>query len=75
MTQSRYEELFSATPATRAKRTGLQRNALISLLMRRDPRLLSAIDTCKAEAIPMILATIDQIERHSDFMTIKNLPR
>ncbi|MCX6126729.1 MAG: tRNA epoxyqueuosine(34) reductase QueG [Proteobacteria bacterium] len=57
-----YEQMFAGTPATRAKREGLVRNALIALFVRSDPRIFAAIDLLKQEpndAIRVTIATIN----------------
>lgn len=62
MSQKDYEALFAGTPMTRAKRSGLRRNALVAMVVSEDPRLDSAIEQIKAEAYdPLLSATIEQI--------------
>jgi epoxyqueuosine reductase len=43
MGQDFYEKTFGGTPLTRAKKEGLQRNALIALFVTKDPRLEEAV--------------------------------
>jgi len=43
MSQGEYESWFGGTPLTRAKRSGLRRNALIVLAVQQDPRLAKAL--------------------------------
>lgn len=58
MTQAVYEQMFGGTPATRAKREGLIRNALIAMHVRGDNRLQHAFDILATEPAEVILGTI-----------------
>ena len=65
MDQQTYEKLFGGTPLTRAKKGGLQRNALLAMLVTQTPGLRSAMKRLKANASsePSVVAgTIDQME-------------
>lgn len=65
MTQAEYEAKFGGTPVTRAKRSGLRRNALIALAVLRDPRLPAALALLEQEPEEtMLLATREQIMLH-----------
>lgn len=61
MNQRDYETWFGGTPMTRAKRDGLQRNALIAMTVRRDPELLRALETESCTSSPMLRQTVEQI--------------
>lgn len=58
MDQARYEQLFGGTPATRAKRDGLIRNALIAMHVQKDLRLNSAFASLAKEPSEVIQGTI-----------------
>ncbi len=62
MNQAEYESFFGGTALTRAKKTGLQRNALIAMTVRKDPKLQQVIDALEKEEDPMIQATLSQIK-------------
>ncbi|MEZ4743059.1 MAG: tRNA epoxyqueuosine(34) reductase QueG [Bdellovibrionota bacterium] len=62
MDQIFYEKTFGGSPMTRAKKEGLQRNALISLFVNADKRLGKAIELIKPNATDVLYATIEQIE-------------
>lgn len=61
MSQADYVRIFGGSPATRAKRSGLRRNALIALCELLDPRLERAIESVKAEDEEVLHETIKQI--------------
>lgn len=63
MTQETYERRFGGTPLTRAKRTGLMRNALIALTVTGDSRLDAALPLAAALGDVVVRDTIDQISR------------
>ncbi len=58
MDQGRYEALFGGTPMTRAKRSGLRRNALIAAIVTKDPRLDSHLKTLALDDDPVICGTL-----------------
>ena len=58
MDQGRYEVLFAGTPMTRAKRSGLRRNALIAALVTQDPRLDSYLKILELDEDPVIRGTL-----------------
>lgn len=58
MDQRRYEELFGGTPMTRAKRSGLRRNALIAAIVTKDPRLDMHVESLKLDDDPVIRGTV-----------------
>lgn len=63
MDQTTYESLFAGTPVTRAKRTGLRRNALIAAYAIGDPRLSGIISQVMTDSQldPVLLATVEKI--------------
>lgn len=68
MDQKEYEKIFGGTPLTRAKKEGLQRNALIAMTMTCDKRLLEAIQVLMSgEVKQVVFDTICQIERRYRF--------
>jgi epoxyqueuosine reductase len=60
MDQRRYETLFGGTPMTRAKRSGLRRNALIAGVVNKDARLFSIIKLLEQDEDPVIRATLER---------------
>ncbi len=58
MDQRQYEELFGGTPMTRAKRSGLRRNALIAAIVTKDPRLDLHLERLKLDDDPVIRGTV-----------------
>lgn len=66
MTQDYYVANFGGTPATRAKRSGLRRNALIALAELKDQRLEAAMQSVLPDDEAVLHETILQIrKRHS----------
>ena len=64
MSQPQYERLFGGTPMTRAKRTGLMRNALIAMTVTKHPKLEEAMSLVQERNEgDVINATLDQISR------------
>lgn len=62
MDQAYYEKTFGGTPLTRAKKEGLQRNALIALFVTEDPRLKKALSLLAVEELSETLKeTIKQM--------------
>lgn len=61
MNQGEYEQLFGGTPLTRAKRSGLRRNALIALTVSQDPRLDLALRAISQDDPELLHATAAQI--------------
>lgn len=61
MTQAEYVARFAGTPATRAKRSGLRRNALIALAEGKDNRLEEAMRSVLPEDEAVLHETIEQI--------------
>ncbi len=59
-----YEKTFGGTPMTRAKRSGLRRNALIAMVVSKDEKLEEAIYQIKKENDPLLLKTIEQISEY-----------
>lgn len=63
MDQGSYERYFGGTPATRAKRGGLRRNALIAMAVTRDPRLDEALALARIDNESPVGQTVEQIEQ------------
>lgn len=63
MNQTYYEQRFGGTPLTRAKRTGLMRNALIAMTVTNDVRLDAAISLASSLGDDMVRDTIAQIHQ------------
>lgn len=61
MDQGTYECTFGGTPATRAKREGLMRNALIAMHVKNDDRLNLALEKASLDPSTMIQETIAMI--------------
>lgn len=61
MDQRFYEETFGGTPMTRAKREGLQRNALIAMVVQNDPDLPSILEAPEIQASELLKATVAQM--------------
>ena len=57
MDQELYEKLFGGTPMTRAKRSGLRRNAIIAMAAQGDRRLECLLDNLSADPDPVIRGT------------------
>lgn len=65
MDQSFYENTFGGTPMVRAKKEGLQRNALIAMVVTRSTRLDQAIEHIKTkDPKPVLLETIEQASHY-----------
>lgn len=62
MNQATYESIFAGTPATRAKREGLIRNALIAMHVRGDARLERALEMLLHEPSEAVQGTIMMIQ-------------
>jgi epoxyqueuosine reductase len=63
MDQRNYEKFFGGTSMTRAKRSGLRRNALIAMTVLRDPRLDEAIRGVDVDSHPVLEETVTQIRK------------
>ncbi len=63
MDQEAYASMFGGTPMTRAKKNGLQRNALIAMHQQGDRRLGEAIARLWNEPDPTVRGTIEQIRK------------
>jgi len=61
MTQQQYESWFGGTAMTRAKYSGLVRNAIYSLYADRSPVLTNILEKRKEDPDPLIRATIHQV--------------
>ncbi|NBO37770.1 tRNA epoxyqueuosine(34) reductase QueG [bacterium] len=61
MTPAQYEKWFAGTAMTRAKYSGLVRNALYSLYACKDPNLQPILDSRSSDTDPLIKATVIQV--------------
>ena len=61
MDQKFYESTFGGTPLTRAKKSGLKRNALIALFVTNSPKLEEALKFNLSDKNPVVAGTIAQI--------------
>jgi epoxyqueuosine reductase len=64
MDQNYYEHTFGGTPMTRAKRSGLRRNALIAGIVTNNPNVLSLIPTLEKDEDVVIQKTLAQIPEY-----------
>lgn len=67
MNPSYYEKTFGGTPMTRAKRSGLRRNALIAMVVMEDKKLEDAILQIQDEGDPLLMQTLEQIPEYKSF--------
>lgn len=70
MDQAYYERVFGGTPLTRAKRSGLRRNALIAMVVKEDDRMTEILELISQEAEPLLIQTLDQIDEYKKFKTL-----
>jgi len=61
MDQDYYEKNFGGTPMTRAKKSGLRRNALIAAVVKNDPRIWPLLKSLQDEEDSLIKGTVAQI--------------
>ena len=67
MDQEFYEKTFGGTPMVRAKKEGLQRNALIAMAVTENPQLQKALALLKEQSLKLVLEeTIWQIENNKN---------
>lgn len=71
MDQAYYERVFGGTPMTRAKRSGLRRNALIAMVVTEDGRLEELLEIIRQESDPVLLQTLEQIDEYKNFEPMK----
>ncbi len=64
MDQSFYVRTFGGTPMTRAKKAGLQRNALIAMIVENHPELAQVLADSRLNEEPLLLATTAQISEY-----------
>lgn len=72
MDQAYYERVFGGTPMTRAKRSGLRRNALIAMVVSEDDRLKEALQCIQKEEDLLLKQTIEQISEYKSFACSKS---
>jgi epoxyqueuosine reductase len=61
MNQKIYETLFGGTPLTRAKISGLRRNALIAGIVKNDERILKILTLLEEDSDPVVRGTAKQL--------------
>ncbi len=61
LSQAEYEGWFGGTPLTRAKRSGLRRNALIAMAVTRHPELEKVLPLAESDTEEMLRETARQI--------------
>ncbi len=61
MDQKFYEKNFGGTPMTRAKMSGLRRNAVIACVVKDDPRIFTCLDALKSDPDAVVAETARQI--------------
>lgn len=71
MNQATYERLFGGSPMTRAKISGLRRNALIALAVTKDYRLDAYLPIGANDANSLIRETIEQIKTYRERVSNK----
>lgn len=64
MTERQYSDWFGGTPMTRAKRSGLRRNALIALTVNQDPNLEEVMRGILADPEPPLIETLAQAKQY-----------
>jgi len=66
MSQLQYEQWFGGTPLTRAKRSGLMRNALIAMYVTQNPDLQKAVTTLthSIETPEVVQQTLKQLDNN-----------
>lgn len=67
MTQTQYETYFGGTPMTRAKRSGLRRNALIAMAVTQHAETTLVLKAWETEADPVLVETARQVR---DYLTL-----
>lgn len=68
MDQQYYESTFGGTPTTRTKKNGLQRNALIAMVVSGHPQLQYVINCLTKSEDPLIQKTLKQIPNWEAYM-------
>lgn len=64
MGQSEYEKYFAGTPMTRAKKDGLRRNALIAMVVKKDPKLSEVLALCAKDPNEILRGTAQQAHEY-----------
>lgn len=67
MNQEFYEKNFGGTPMTRAKISGLRRNALIASVVKNDPRIFAELNTLANDPDAVIVHTAKQVPDYLKF--------
>lgn len=67
MDQEFYEKTFGGTPMTRAKISGLRRNALIASVVKNDPRIFAHLNTLANDPDNVIVDTAKQVPDYLKF--------
>lgn len=67
MDQRFYEENFGGTPMTRAKISGLRRNALIAGVVKNDPRIFEHLNALENDPDAVIVDTAKQVPDYLTF--------
>lgn len=63
-----YERVFGGTPMTRAKRSGLRRNALIAMIVKKDEWVSEAIKCVLNDEDPVLKETVKQIPDYEEWI-------
>lgn len=75
MSQQEYESWFGGSPVTRAKISGLKRNALIAMVVTKDNNLEEAIRYAQASSHEILIKTLSQIKNYQDYISDKKTIR
>jgi epoxyqueuosine reductase len=70
MDQDSYVQKFGGTPMTRAKISGLRRNGLISLIVRKDPRVDLAISLIDLSKDDLLRETLEQVPQYQKLLLL-----
>ncbi len=73
MDQTYYERSFGGTPMTRAKRSGLRRNALIAMIVTEDPNLPEVLAQISQEGDTLLTQTLEQIAEYERLQLCEEL--
>lgn len=70
MSETEYQKYFGGTPLTRAKQSGLQRNALISLTVTRHPDLKRVLEELGRHPDPVLRKTVESAKRYPELFRV-----